>query len=53
MQQSEKNHARAADLYVFGGDETKKQKVGDMENTLENFYSCLKWIENATVDLTF
>ena len=40
-------------MYVFGGDETKKQQVTDMERTLENFYSCLKWIENATVDLRF
>jgi len=24
-----------------------------MERTLENFYSSLKWIENATVDLKF
>ena len=53
MQQSEKSHAHAADIYVLSGDEEKKKKVANMETTLENFYSCLKWIENATADLSF
>ena len=53
MSQSEKDHAKAAELYAFGNDESKKQQVTDMEKTLENFYSSLKWIENATTDLKF
>ena len=53
MVQSERNHAKAADLYLLGGDENKRQQLTDMEKTLENFYSSLKWIENATVDLKF
>ena len=53
IQASEKNHAHAADIYVIGNDDEKRQKVTQMETTLENFYSCLKWIENATADLSF
>ncbi len=53
IQQSERVHAKAADLYLFGGDTSKRNQVADMEKTLENFYSSLKWIENATVDLKF
>lgn len=53
MQQSERKHANAADMYTYGGDEKKRQQVSDMEKTLDNFYATIKWIENATVDLKF
>jgi len=53
MHQSERKHANAADLYLTGVDESKRDQVNNMEKSLENFYSSLKWIENATVDLKF
>ncbi len=40
-------------MYLFGADDSKRKQVTDMERSLENFYSSLKWIENATVDLKF
>jgi len=53
MQQSERVHAQAAELYLFRSDASNIQQVTDMERILENFNSSLKWIEDATVDLKF
>ena len=54
VNQSERKHENAADLYFIENSEpSKRQQVTNMERTLENFYSSLKWIENATVDLKF
>ena len=53
MRQSERQHARAAEIYLNNGSSNQAEQVTDMEKTLENFYASLKWIENATVDLKF
>ena len=54
VNQSERKHENAANLYLLDNCEpSKRQNVTNMERTLENFYSSLKWIENATVDLKF
>ena len=53
MRQSERQHARAAEIYLSNGNSNQAEQVTDMEKTLENFYASLKWIENATVDLKF
>ena len=51
--QSEQSNRKAADVYLYGIDETKKNQVSSMEKTLENFYGTLKWIETSTADLAF
>ena len=53
MMNTDQAHTKAADLYLYKSDESKVQQVNDMEMALANFYSSLKWIENASVDLKF
>ena len=40
-------------MYLFQGDKAKIQQVNDMEQVLSNLYNSIKWIENASVDLTY
>jgi len=53
MAKTDEDHTKAADLYLYKNDQSKAQQVNDMEMALANFYSSLKWIENASVDLKF
>ena len=53
MVKIDQNHTKAADLYLYKSDQSKAQQVNEMEMALSNFYSSLKWIENASVDLKF
>jgi len=53
--QRDESLVKTQDLYQYGvgNDPAKSQNVADMEKSLANFYSSLKWIENASVDLKF
>jgi hypothetical protein len=53
MTDQHETHRTAADRYLYKGDPSKVQQVNEMEMALSNFYSSMKWIENAAVDLKF